>query len=97
MLQEKNDLEASRSRVSEVLCGVLAVILMVGLSQTACLVQALFGAAVRVAMGLLPEVLLNGLHPLHALHSTADASLCCEVVRVAGSWWPMLATLITKI
>lgn len=96
MLKRENNLEAGQSKISVALSGLLAVMLMVGLSRTECVMEALLGAVVRAAMGLLPEVLLKGWYALHTVQSSGGTSACGEVVRFAGSCWPILASLIVK-
>jgi len=97
MVRRENNLEAGQSRISGALSGLLAVMLMVGLSRAECVLGALMSAMLHAAMGLLPEVLLNGWHALQAAHSSSGASICGEVVRFAGSCWPMVASLIMKL
>ena len=96
MLRQENNLGVGESKISGALSGLMAVILMLGLSRTGCVVEVLLGAVAHAAMAVLPEVLLKGWSALHTGYSSSGASICGELVRLAGSCWPMLASLIMK-
>jgi hypothetical protein len=94
MRGRNSELQAGKLNSSGAVSGLTAVMLVVGLSQTGCAIEALVGAVLRAALGLLPELVLNGWCLVQGLHSGATASLCGEV---AGAAWPMLAGVITRI
>jgi hypothetical protein len=97
MARRQKHLQAGGARIAGAITGLTAVVLMLGMSEVECALNECLSAAGRIALGALPSMVLAGWRVLQTAHTCGTAPLLEGVLRISGSCWALIATVVAGI